>query len=199
VLYYAPQMFKNMGMSNDSALWQTVIVGIANVGFTLVATFTVDRLGRKPLLIAGGVVMGVSMMVLGGLFSSNQLGLGALLAMLTYVAGFAFSWGPVVWVLLAEMFPNAIKGKALGIAVAAQWIANLLVSWSFKVMDGNSALNAAFNHGFAYWVYGVFSFLSAVFVWRFVPETKGRTLEAIQELWTHKPLDGGVHVETVRS
>ncbi|MBB6254650.1 D-xylose transporter XylE [Nitrospirillum iridis] len=199
VLYYAPQMFKNMGMSNDSALWQTVIVGIANVGFTLVATFTVDRLGRKPLLIAGGVVMGVSMMVLGGLFSSNQLGLGALLAMLAYVAGFAFSWGPVVWVLLAEMFPNAIKGKALGIAVAAQWIANLLVSWSFKVMDGNSALNAAFNHGFAYWVYGVFSFLSAVFVWRFVPETKGRTLEAIQELWTHKPLDGGVHVETVRS
>ncbi|MDZ5648356.1 D-xylose transporter XylE [Nitrospirillum sp. BR 11828] len=200
VLYYAPQMFKNMGMSNDSALWQTVIVGIANVGFTLVATFSVDRWGRKPLLIAGGVVMGVSMMVLGGLFASNRLGLGALLAMLAYVAGFAFSWGPVVWVLLAEMFPNAIKGKALGIAVAAQWIANLLVSWSFKVMDGNSALNAAFNHGFAYWVYGVFSFLSALFVWRLVPETKGRSLEAIQELWTHKPLHDAVQqVKAARS
>jgi SP family xylose:H+ symportor-like MFS transporter len=87
-------------------------------------------------------------------------------------------------VLLAEIFPNAIKGRAMAIAVAMQWIANLFVSWTFKVVDGNSALNAMFNHGFAYWIYGVMSVLAALFVLRFVPETKGRTLESIQDLWT---------------
>ncbi|MEA1652461.1 D-xylose transporter XylE [Nitrospirillum sp. BR 11164] len=200
VLYYAPQMFQNMGMDTNASLWQTVIVGIANVAFTLVATVSVDRLGRKPLLIAGGLVMTVSMLALGTIFATGQAGLAALAAMLVYIAGFAFSWGPVVWILLAEMFPNAIKGKALGIAVAAQWIANLVVTWSFNVMDGNSVLNAHFHHGFAYWIYGVFSLLSALFVWRFVPETKGRSLEAIQELWTHKPLHAAVQqVKAARS
>jgi SP family xylose:H+ symportor-like MFS transporter len=171
---------------------QTVIVGIANVAFTLFATFTVDRLGRKPLMIAGALLMAVSMFALGTLFATHQLGIGALLAMLAYIAGFAFSWGPVVWILLAEIFPNAIKGKALSIAVAAQWIANLVVSWSFKVIDGDSALNAQFNHGFAYWVYGAMSVLAAIFVWRWVPETMGRSLEAIQELWHKPPQDATV-------
>jgi SP family xylose:H+ symportor-like MFS transporter len=87
-------------------------------------------------------------------------------------------------VLLSEMFPNAIKSKALAIAVAAQWIANLLVSWSFKVLDGNSALNAAFNHGFAYWVYGGMSLLASLFVYFCVPETKRLSLEGIQNLWS---------------
>jgi SP family xylose:H+ symportor-like MFS transporter len=109
-----------------------------------------------------------------------------LVAVVVYIAGFALSWGPVAWVMLAEMFPNSIKGKALGLAVAAQWIANWLVSTSFKVIDGNSALNAMFNHGFAYWIYGGMSVLAALFVIRYVPETKGRSLEAIQELW-NKP------------
>ena len=103
--------------------------------------------------------------------------------MVAYIAGFALSWGPVTWVLLSEIFPNIIKGKAMAIAVAAQWIANLLVSWSFKVMDGNSVLNAMFNHGFAYWIYGGMSLLAVLFVIRFVPETKGKSLEAIQHLW----------------
>jgi SP family xylose:H+ symportor-like MFS transporter len=82
------------------------------------------------------------------------------------------------------MFPNSIKNKAMAIAVAAQWIANLFVSWSFKILIGNSALNAMFNHGFPYWVYGVMSFLAAAFVYFYVPETKRRTLEEIQNLWT---------------
>jgi len=95
------------------------------------------------------------------------------------------SWGPVVWVLLAEIFPNSIRNKAMAIAVAAQWIANLFVSWTFNIMDSHSVLTAAFNHGFAYWLYGGFSLLSALFVWKFVPETKGKTLEAMHDLW-HK-------------
>ncbi|HUI58612.1 MAG TPA: D-xylose transporter XylE [Steroidobacteraceae bacterium] len=187
VLYYAPLMFQNMGASTDSALLQTVVVGGANTIFTLVAIFTVDSWGRKPLLITGAVIMAVSMLVLGTLFSAHAVGLGALVAVVCYIAGFALSWGPVAWVMLSEMFPNSIKGKAMGLAVAAQWIANLLVSASFKVLDGNSTLNALFNHGFAYWIYGAMSVLAAVFVVRFVPETKGHRLEAIQDLWTPSP------------
>ena len=183
VLYYAPLMFKNMGASTDVSLLQTIIVGVANVVFTLVALVTVDRWGRKPLLILGALMMAVSMLTLGTLFATGNVGTIALVAVVAYIAGFALSWGPVVWVLLSEIFPNAIKGKAMAIAVCAQWLANLFVSWSFKVLDGNSVLNVMFNHGFAYWIYGGMSVLAALFVMRYVPETKGRTLEAIQQLW----------------
>jgi MFS transporter, SP family, xylose:H+ symportor len=183
VLYYAPLMFSNMGASTDSAFLQTIVVGAANTIFTLVAIATVDKWGRKPLLITGALIMAVSMIVLGFLFDAKAVGVGALVAVVAYIAGFALSWGPVVWVLLSEMFPNSIKGSALSIAVAAQWIANLFVSWTFKILDGSSGLNAMFNHGFAYWIYGVMSLLAALLVWWYVPETKGKTLEAIQDLW----------------
>jgi MFS transporter, SP family, xylose:H+ symportor len=183
VLYYAPLMFKNLGASTDSALWQTVIVGLANVIFTVVAILTVDRLGRKPLLIIGGLVMGLAMITLGFQFQANAVGTGPLIAAIVYIAGFALSWGPVTWVLLSEMFPNSIKNKAMAIAVAAQWIANLFVSWSFKILIGNSSLNALFNHGFPYWIYGVMSFLAAAFVYFYIPETKRQSLEEIQNLW----------------
>jgi SP family xylose:H+ symportor-like MFS transporter len=187
VLYYAPLMFKNMGSSTDTALLQTVVVGAANLAFTIVAILTVDRWGRKPLLVVGALIMAVAMIALGCLFNARAVGLGALIAVVVYIAGFALSWGPVAWVLLAEMFPNSIKGKGLGLAVAAQWLANLVVSASFKVLDGNSTLNALFNHGFAYWIYGGMSVLAAIFVIRYVPETKGRSLESIQDLWGKTP------------
>lgn len=195
VLYYAPLMFKNLGAGTNAAFLNTVGVGAGMVTFTLIAQFLVDRWGRKPLLITGSVIMAVAMLSLGFLFYMNgtgvagemtmtrETGLWGLLWVVTYVAGFSLSWGPIVWVLLSEIFPNSIKGTAMGIAVAAQWIANLLVSVTFKMMDGSSVLNAAFNHGFPYWVYGVCSVLSALFVWRMVPETKGRSLEAIESLW----------------
>ncbi|HEY4941707.1 MAG TPA: D-xylose transporter XylE [Rhizomicrobium sp.] len=187
VLYYGPLMFKNAGFGTDSSLAQTIVVGLALVVFTLVALVTVDRWGRKPLLITGAAIMAVAMFALGFLFNAHAVGIWTLVAAVTYIAGFSLSWGPVTWVMLSEIFPNSIKSKAMAIAVAAQWIANLFVSWSFKILDGNSALNASFNHGFAYWVYGAMSILAALFVMRFVPETKRRSLEAIQELWGGKP------------
>ena len=185
VLYYGPQMFENMGFKSPHV--QTVIIGAANVLFTIVALLSVDRWGRKPLLILGAVMMAVSMIVLGFLFSTNNLGAAAVVTVVFYIAGFALSWGPVVWVLLAEIFPNSVRSKLMAIAVAAQWAANWVVSTSFKVLDGNTALNAQFNHGFAYWIYGICSIAAALFVWKFVPETKGRTLEDIQHLW--KPVE----------
>jgi SP family xylose:H+ symportor-like MFS transporter len=192
VLYYAPTMFENMGASTHAAFWQAVVVGITNSVFTLVALFTVDRWGRKPLLILGALVMAAAMLTLGTLFNLHMVGAGAtrtsslaaVLAIVVFIGGFAMSWGPVTWVLLSEIFPNSIKGKAMAIAVAAQWIANFIVSSTFPVLDRNSALNAAFNHGFAYWLYGAASVLAALFVMRFVPETKQQSLEAIEGIWT---------------
>lgn len=174
------------------AFGRLVIVGLANVVFTVVAILTVDRLGRKPLMIIGGIVMGVAMVTLGFQFQANAAGLGPLIAAVAYIAGFALSWGLVTWVLLSEMFPNSIKGRAMAIAVAAQWIANLFVSWSFKVLIGNSTLTAMFNHGFPYWIYGAMSFLAAAFVYLYVPETKLRTLEEIQNLWKRNDIRAAV-------
>jgi SP family xylose:H+ symportor-like MFS transporter len=186
VLYYAPQMFKNMGSSNDTALLQTVVVGVTNVVFTFVAFATIDKLGRKPLLLIGSVVMTLTMTALGCMFNAHALGVWALVAVLAYIAGFAMSWGPVVWVLLAEIFPNSIKSKAMALGIGVEWLSNLIVAWSFDVMDGSSYLNAAFNHAFAYWLYGTMSLLSGLFVLKFVPETKGRRLEHIESLWPRK-------------
>jgi SP family xylose:H+ symportor-like MFS transporter len=89
-------------------------------------------------------------------------------------------------VLLAEIYPNSIKGLAMSIGVAAQWIANFVVSQTFPMLDGSSALNAAFNHGFAYWLYGGCAVLAAVFVYKYVPETKGRSLEDMENVWHRK-------------
>jgi MFS transporter, SP family, xylose:H+ symportor len=185
VLYYGPQMFKNMGFEANASLAQTVIIGVVMVIFTLVATATVDKWGRKPLLILGALIMAVSMIALGFCFYVGSVGVLAVVIVSVYIAGFSLSWGPVVWVLLAEIFPNNIRNKAMAIAVAAQWIANLFVSWTFNILDSHSALTASFNHGFAYWLYGGASVLAAAFVWKFVPETKGKTLEAMHDLW-HK-------------
>jgi SP family xylose:H+ symportor-like MFS transporter len=183
VLYYATDIFKGMGMSTNASLMQTIIVGAVNLVFTVVAVLSVDRFGRKPLQIIGALVMAVSMITLGADFWLGGKGMIALVSMLVYTAGFAVSWGPVTWVLLSEIFPNQIRGKAMAVAVAAQWIANYLVSWSFPILDENPYLVAHFKHGFAYWIYGVMSILAALFMWRFVPETKGRSLEQMEKLW----------------
>ncbi|WGE68910.1 D-xylose transporter XylE [Actinobacillus equuli subsp. haemolyticus] len=182
-LYYAPEIFKSLGSSTDSALLQTILMGAINLSCTLIAIFTVDKYGRKPLQIIGALGMAIGMFVLGTAFYANLSGEVALTGMLFYVASFAISWGPVCWVLLAEIFPNAIRSQALAIAVAAQWIANYIVSWTFPMMDKSSYLVEHFNHGFAYWVYGVMSVLATLFMWKFVPETKGKTLEELELLW----------------
>ena len=182
VLYYAGDVFRSMGAGNDAALLQTIIVGSVNLTFTVVAIITVDRFGRKPLMVIGAIAMGVSMLALGFSFLFNQVGLLSLIFMLSYVAAFAMSWGPVTWVLLSEIFPNSIKG-AMSIAVAAQWIANLAISWTFPMMNESTVLTRLFNHGFSYWIYGIMGFLAAWFVMRLVPETKGKTLEELEGTW----------------
>ncbi|WP_066222709.1 D-xylose transporter XylE [Formosa haliotis] len=186
VLYYAPEIFKSIDPNTDGALLLTIIVGIVNFLFTIIAVKTVDKYGRKPLMMIGALGMAIAMLALGFVFFSGATGYLALGCMMLYVASFAMSWGPVVWVLLSEIFPNKIRGKAMAVAVAAQWISNYLVSLTFPMMDDNSYLTEQFNHGFAYWVYGIMSILAMLFVWKYVPETKGKTLEEMNDLWTKK-------------
>jgi SP family xylose:H+ symportor-like MFS transporter len=185
VLYYAGNIFRNMGASTNTSLLQTIIVGIVNLTFTVVAILSVDRFGRKPLMIIGALGMAVSMFALGTSFYTHNEGLLALIFILLYTAFFAMSWGPVTWVLLSEIFPNSIRG-AMSIAVAAQWIANWLVSFTFPIMNDNQLLTKQFNHGFSYWIYGVMGILAALFIWKYLPETKGKTLEQIEKFWKKK-------------
>jgi MFS transporter, SP family, xylose:H+ symportor len=127
--------------------------------------------------------MGLSMLVLGVLFHTNNTGVYALIAICAFLAGFALSFGPIVWIMLTEIYPAPIQGQAMSLAVAAQWIANLLVSATFPLMLGNDTLNAAWNHGFAFWVYGSCGLLAAFIVMRFVPETKGVDSDLLVALW----------------
>ncbi len=187
VLYYAPDIFKGMGLSTNASLFQTIIVGGVNLIFTIVAILTVDRLGRKPLQIIGALVMALSMISLGAELMMHDKGPATLICMLVYMSGFAVSWGPVTWVLLSEIFPNMIRGKAMAVAVAAQWIANYFVSSTFPILNENPALKAEFNGGFPYFIYGLMGILAALFMWKFVPETKGRTLEQMESLWSRTP------------
>lgn len=185
VLYYAPEIFKGMGMETDASMLQTIIVGAINMLFTILAIYTVDNFGRTKLMLIGSIVMALSMIGLGTVLYLEVTGILALILMLFYIAAFAMSWGPVTWVLLSEIFPNKIKG-VMAIAVAVQWLANLVVSWTFPMMNNNIKLTELFHHGFSYWIYGVMAILSALFIWKFVPETKGKTLEEMEQLWEPK-------------
>ncbi|MCP1451236.1 D-xylose transporter XylE [Priestia megaterium] len=178
-LYYAPRIFESMGAAKGSSMLQTIIMGLVNVIFTVIAILTVDRLGRKPLLITGSIGMAIGMFGVASMAFSNIIGIGTLVFIIIYTASFMMSWGPICWVLISEIFPNKIRGRAVAIAVAAQWAANYFISSTYPVM-------MEYSGGLTYGFYGLMSVLSALFVWKFVPETKGRTLEQMENMWRKK-------------
>lgn len=166
VLYYAPRIFESMGMSDP--MMNTVYMGIVNITFTLVAVFTVEKLGRKPLLIWGSIGMAIGAM---GVAVSNLVdGINPIfpvISIMVYSASFMFSWGPICWVLIAEIFPNTIRSAAVAIAVAFQWIFNFIVSSTFVPMYNMSLgdMGDRFGHMFAYALYGVICIVAAWFVY----------------------------------
>lgn len=175
-LYYAPRIFESMGAAKDASMLQTIVMGLVNVIFTVLAIMTVDKWGRKPLLIVGSIGMAIGMFGVSGLAFSNVIGISTLVFIIIYTASFMMSWGPICWVLISEIFPNKIRGQAVAVAVAAQWAANYLISSTYPMM-------MEFSGGMTYGFYGVMSVLSAVFVWKLVPETKGKTLEQMESVW----------------
>jgi MFS transporter, SP family, xylose:H+ symportor len=175
-LYYAPRIFESMGAEKDASMLQTVVMGLVNVIFTVIAIMTVDKWGRKPLLMVGSVGMAIGMFAIGALAFMKIIGISTLVFIIIYTASFMMSWGPICWVLISELFPNKIRGKAVAVAVAAQWAANYFISSTYPAM-------MEFSSGLTYWFYGLMSIISFFFVWKMIPETKGKTLEEMEHLW----------------
>lgn len=183
VFYYGATLWQAAGFTEASALLTNVVNGSVNVLFTFVAIALIDRVGRKPLLLVGSlgqaVMLGVMAFVFGtsavaesgALEMEGNMGLIALVAANAYIAFFAFSWGPVMWVMLGEMFPNQFRGAALSICGLVQWLSNFLITMTFPI------LLEVIGLGFSYGIYAFFGLVAYVFVKLFVEETKGRTLE----------------------
>ncbi|MDD9270774.1 sugar porter family MFS transporter [Paenibacillus sp. GCM10023248] len=179
IMYYAPEIFKQTGAGTNASLVQTILVGLINFLFTILAIWLIDKVGRKPLLLWGTAFMTASLFIIGMEFHSGQpSGPLVLAAILLYVAAFAISLGPVVWVLLSEIFPNRIRGKATAIASMALWTADYVVSQTFPPMLGSAGPAVTF------WIFGFMSLFTFLFTWRIVPETRGKSLEEIESLWS---------------
>jgi sugar porter (SP) family MFS transporter len=182
-LYYAPEIFKHFGTGTDTALLETVAVGVVNLVFTLVAMGTVDQFGRRRLLIVGSLGMGLCLIVTGlaGLRANQQGWL--LVVILGYIACFAVSVGPVTWIVLSEIFPTRIRGTALAVATLGLWTANFLVSQTFPMISEARFLKVQFRHAFPFFLYAAFCFVESLFVWMYIPETRNRSLEEIAGSW----------------
>jgi SP family xylose:H+ symportor-like MFS transporter len=152
----------------------------------VIAIWTVDKLGRKPLMIIGSIGMGVALFAMGMAGLQQATGLWLLVFVLIYIASFALSVGPVTWVILSEIFPTKIRGRAMGIATICLWMANSIVSQTFPMMDENKFLIEKFHHGFPFFIYALMCVALAIFVKCSVPETKGKTLEEIEKMWIKK-------------
>jgi sugar porter (SP) family MFS transporter len=177
VFYYAPLIFAKTHVGG-SVLFQTVLTGVVNLVFTLLAFPLIDRLGRKKLLLIGSYIMGLCMFTLAALFYFDMLHNYFVLATIfIYIGGFACTWGVVLWVYVAEIFPNKIRGNATSIAVFGNWVANSIVSLTFPLMLSQLGAVATFG------IYGIINISMVLFVSRYVFETKGVPLEKIEELY----------------
>jgi len=190
IFYYSTTLWRAVGFGEGSALLTSVITSVTNVLVTLIAIFLVDRVGRKPILLTGSVLMTLSLGMMAVSFSfaegsgsdvtlPSPWGPIALVAANLFVVGFGASWGPLVWVLLGEIFPSRIRGKALGIAAGAQWLANFAITMTFPALS-------AWSLPLTYGMYALFAALSFVFVAWKIPETKGMELEQTETLFVRK-------------
>ena len=182
IIYYAPMIFKFAGFgSNQSALIATTWVGVVNVLMTFVAIFLIDKTGRKPLLYFGLGGMVISLLILGAGFyqetSKVFAGVVCLITLFTYIASFAYSLGPIGWLINSEIYPLHVRGRAMGVAVCINWVSNFIVTTTFL-----NLINVLGKSG-TFWLYGLIGALGLYFVKAKVPETKAKSLEEIEDFW----------------
>lgn len=188
VLYYGGDIFeKALGYGKEDILAQQILLGAVNFLFTFVAMFTVDKLGRKPLLMIGAFGMLTGFILLGGSLYLEQVGIISLIGILLFIASFAMSMGPITWVLLSEMFPNKIRSTAMSIAVAIQWAGNALVTFTFPVIvESEANVNGMWNRSLPYVIFAVCIILLIVFAQKYIFETKGKSLEEVEGMWEER-------------
>lgn len=181
IMYYAPEIFKSSGDGSSSAMMQTVLVGVINTLFTIVAIKYVDKWGRKKLLLLGAGGMTICLAIVGAAFhfGFNQ-GPFILVAILAYIAFFAISLGPLTFVVVAEIFPTHVRGRAMSVAIFFLWVAVFAVSQTFPM------LQSSVGPAYTFWIYMIMSVIAFFFVWRLVPETKEKSLEEIEQFWKNK-------------
>lgn len=181
IIYYGPEIFNKAGFALSEALGGQVTIGIVNVLFTIVAIWKIDRMGRRPLLLFGisGVV--IALVLVGLFFHLNVTAGFMLLALfLLFIACFAFSFGPVTWVVIAEIFPTRIRGRAMSIATLSLWLANVIVGQMFPWLLQNVGPAGSF------WLFAALCVPAILLVWKVIPETMGKSLEEIEKLWDTK-------------
>lgn len=182
IMYYAPEIFKHAGSGTNASFIETIIVGAVNLVFTLVSLWLIDKVGRKVLLLVGSAVMTLSLVVVGFAFHSGSTSSPVILIfILLFVAAFAVSFGPIVWLIIAEIFPTRIRGRATAIASVFLWTADFAVSQTFPVL-----LNGI-GPAVTFWTFAVLSLVAFFFTWKLVPETKGKSLEEIGVSWRTGP------------
>lgn len=178
IFYYAPLIFQKTHVGG-SVLFQTVLTGVVNLVFTLVAFTMIDRIGRKKLLLAGSTVMGLCMLFIGCLFYKNKLdNYFVLISIFVYIGAFACTWGAVLWVYVAEIFPNRIRGHATSFAIFGNWVMNAIISFTFPVMLSGLGVSTTF------FIYGIINLSTILFVSKYIFETKGVPLEKIESAYT---------------
>ena len=192
-LYFGATIFKTMSAKTgvDAGLLTQIIINGACVLFTVIAIATVDKWGRRPLMLIGTLGMGISLVAMGVMAQAGVDPAAAshwmLLFIILYIACFGLSVGPVTWVILSEIFPTAVRGRALGLATFFLWTADYAVTQTFPMMDAkDSWFVAKFNHAFPFYAYATFCVALLLVVWRLVPETQGRSLEEIEQGWARK-------------
>ena len=187
VLYYGADIFeKALGFGQDDVLKQQVLLAGVNLVCTFIAMYTVDKFGRKPLIFVGSFGMILGFLLLGITLMTKQVGVVSLIGILVFIGSFALSMGPVVWVLLSEMFPNKIRSLAMSVAVAAQWGMNYVVSQTFPIIvDSRTNSNEFWNGSLPYFIFIGFIILIILLTKKYIPETKGKSLEELENVWNN--------------
>lgn len=178
IMYYAPRIFEMTGLAKDTALLQAISIGLTNMVFTLLAISLIDKYGRKTLLLIGSVGMVVSLGLVAWAFYTRDFGgFEVMLYLVAFIAFFAFSQGAVIWVFISEIFPNKVRAQGQALGSTTHWVMAAIISWTFPIVAQSSE-----NGGFySFLLFTVMMFIHGIFAWKVLPETKGKSLEGIQE------------------